>query len=31
MDENSEMQMMDELVRCGIIAESTNDEPKLGI
>jgi hypothetical protein len=31
MDENSEMWMMDELVRCGIIGESTNDEPMLGI
>jgi hypothetical protein len=31
MDENSEMWMMDELVRCGIIAESTNNEPQLGI
>jgi hypothetical protein len=30
-NENSEMWTMDELVRCGIIAESTNDEPKLGI
>ncbi len=31
MDENSEMWTMDELVRCGIIAESTNDKPQLGI
>ena len=31
MDENSEMWMMDELERCGIIGESTNNEPKLGI
>jgi hypothetical protein len=27
MDENSKMWMMDELVLCGIIGESTNDEP----
>jgi hypothetical protein len=31
MDENSKMLTMDELVRCGIIGESTNDELKLGI
>jgi len=31
MDENSEMWMMDELERCGIIGESTNNKPKLGI
>ncbi len=31
MDENSEMWTMDELVWRGIIAESTNDEPQLGI
>ena len=31
MDENSEMWTMDELVRCGIIAESTDGEPKFGI
>jgi len=30
-DETSELCMMDEPVRCGIIGESTNDEPKLGI
>ena len=31
MDENSEMWTMDELVRFGIIAESTDGKPKLGI
>ncbi len=31
MDENSKMWTMDELVWCGIIGESTNNEPKLGI
>ena len=31
MDKNSKMWTMDELVRCEIIAESTNGEPKLGI
>jgi hypothetical protein len=31
MDENSGIWTMDELVWCGIIAKSTNDEPKLGI
>jgi hypothetical protein len=32
MDENSEMWTMDELVRCGIIGESINDDkPMLGI
>jgi hypothetical protein len=32
MDENSKMWTMDELVRCGIIGKSTNDnKPKLGI
>ena len=31
MDENSEMWTMDELVQCGIIAESTKGEPKLGV
>ena len=31
MDKNSEMWTMDELVRCGIIAESTDGKPKLGI
>ncbi len=31
MDEKSEMWTMDELVRCGIIAESINNKPQLGI
>jgi hypothetical protein len=31
MDENSKILTMDELVRCGLIGESTNDELKLGI
>ena len=30
-NEDSEMWTMDEQVRCGIISESTNDKPKLGI
>ena len=31
MDENSKMRAMDDLARCGIIAENTNNEPQLGV
>ena len=31
MDKNSKMWTMNELVRCGIIGESTNNKPLLGI